>query len=115
MLSIRSLPIRSEVNQHVAIIRPRNTGLTDFIMGALCHPNMNADLLRIAESGATRQAITKAEIERLEVPAPREDEAREYSRRLSLAKELRLQSSNHLSKIDSLFAALQSRAFAGEL
>ncbi|TPE53930.1 restriction endonuclease subunit S, partial [Amaricoccus solimangrovi] len=72
----------ARVNQHVAIIRPSNAIFTDFIMGALCHPHMNANLLRIAEAGATRQAITKSEIERLEVPAPSEHEAEEYSRRL---------------------------------
>ncbi|TKW65884.1 MAG: hypothetical protein DI616_13515 [Paracoccus denitrificans] len=105
----------ARVNQHVAIIRPQNPAFTDFIMGTLCHPHMNADLLRIAEAGATRQAITKSEIERLEVPAPTENEAEEYSSRLRAAKGMRDQVSEHYSQLETLFASLQSRAFAGEL
>ncbi|WP_253270360.1 restriction endonuclease subunit S [Paracoccus sanguinis] len=105
----------ARVNQHVAIIRPQNPVFTDFIMGALCHPHMRANLLRIAESGATRQAITKSEIEGLEVPAPTENEAEEYSRRLRVLNGARDLVSDQQSELETLFASLQSRAFAGEL
>ena len=105
----------ARVNQHVAIIRPQNPVFTDFIMGALCHPHMRANLLRIAESGATRQAITKPEIEGLEVPAPTENEAEEYSRRLRVLNGARDLVSDQQSELETLFASLQSRAFAGEL
>ncbi|KKK83268.1 hypothetical protein LCGC14_2795080, partial [marine sediment metagenome] len=105
----------ARVNQHVAIIRPKNSVFTDFIMGALCHPHMNANLLRIAEAGATRQAITKLQIERLEVPAPTENEAEAYSSRLRAAKGMRDQVFEHQSQLETLFASFQSRAFAGVL
>ena len=105
----------ARVNQHVAIIRPKNSALTDFIMGALCHPHMNANLLRIAEAGATRQAITKSQIEMLEVPSPTVTEAQEYSTRLLSAKRLRARAFDHLSNLETLFASLQYRAFAGKL
>jgi type I restriction enzyme S subunit len=62
------LPAR--VNQHVSIIRPTQKSLNQFIASALKMPAMKAKLLGTAESGATRQAITKTQIEEIRLPMP---------------------------------------------
>src|SRR5271165_2310214 len=63
------LPAR--VNQHVAIIRPRPDELdARFLRYVLVSPSMQSHLLALASAGATRNALTKAMIESLEVPAP---------------------------------------------
>lgn len=63
------LPAR--VNQHVAIIRPDPKKLSPrFLRYYLVSPNMQAEMLSLAGTGATRNALTKAMIESFEVPAP---------------------------------------------
>ncbi len=63
------LPAR--VNQHVAIIRPDSTTLTPrYLLYALLNPAMQAMLLSWADSGGTRQALTKGMLESLMLPLP---------------------------------------------
>ncbi|MYI46217.1 MAG: hypothetical protein F4123_07580, partial [Gemmatimonadetes bacterium] len=65
----RILPAR--VNQHVAIIRPDPARLDpDFLRYFLVDPSMQAKLLSLAASGGTRNALTKAMIEAIDVKAP---------------------------------------------
>ena len=62
------LPAR--VNQHVAIIRPRKDELdNNYLLYYLQYNKRH--LLQIASSGATRNAITKAMIENLILPCPK--------------------------------------------
>jgi type I restriction enzyme, S subunit len=63
------LPAR--VNQHVAIIRPRPETLDPrYLRYVLVSQEFQAHLLALASAGATRNALTKAMIEGLAVPAP---------------------------------------------
>lgn len=63
------LPAR--VNQHVAIIRTRPDVLdARFLQYILINPAMQNYLLVLASAGATRNALTKAMIETLDIPAP---------------------------------------------
>lgn len=63
------LPAR--VNQHVAIIRTKQEQLSPrYLRYVLVDPAMQARLLGLASAGATRPALTKGMIERLEVPLP---------------------------------------------
>jgi type I restriction enzyme S subunit len=65
------LPAR--VNQHVAIIRPDPEKLDPrFLRYVLVSPEMQAKLLSWAGAGGTRNALTKAMIESLEVLAPKD-------------------------------------------
>jgi len=74
-LDPRVLPGR--VNQHVAIIRPDSSRMhPGYLRYYLTSPGMQAHMLALASSGATRNAITKAMIESFEVPAPPLDEQR---------------------------------------
>jgi len=64
-----SLPAR--VNQHVAIVRPRSASFdSDFLRWFLSTPEQQGTLLALASAGATRDALTKAMLEGLQVPMP---------------------------------------------
>ena len=63
------LPAR--VNQHVAIIRPKNDAFDPrFLRYFLSSPHQQTLLLTLASAGATRNAFTKGMIEDLQVPKP---------------------------------------------
>jgi restriction endonuclease S subunit len=67
------LPAR--VNQHVSILRTdRSQLLPEFLLQILLGKKMKSFLLGISGSGTTRQAITKAQLEDLEVLVPQLDE-----------------------------------------
>lgn len=65
---IRVIPAR--VNQHVSILRPTTAVMPAFLEQLLLTATVKAQLLRVGESGATRQAITKAELENFKIVAP---------------------------------------------
>lgn len=66
------LPAR--VNQHVMIIRPyKGKNMSYYIMCTLCTSENKAKLLGIGQSGSTREAINKQELERFEIPVPSDE------------------------------------------
>jgi len=63
------LPAR--VNQHVSIVRVEKTKANpDFIQYALVSPKYKISLLQVAQGGATREALTKLDIENFEISIP---------------------------------------------
>lgn len=69
MVQKNVLPAR--VNQHVMIIRTsENLNLSYYILCTLCHSENKSKLLGISQSGSTREAITKAEIEDFDILLP---------------------------------------------
>ena len=63
------LPAR--VNQHVMIVRPtKGENVSYYIMFTLCSADNKAKLLGIGQSGSTREAINKQELESFEIPLP---------------------------------------------
>jgi restriction endonuclease S subunit len=77
----------ARVNQHVAIIRPLPELLPEFLEAFLLLPSVKRKLLGIAEAGATRQAITKAQIEEFKVPLiPLKDQSTFVARRNEAAQ-----------------------------
>ena len=68
MISSDVLPAR--VNQHVCIIRCKRDILSYFLNYLLIENNFQELLLRIAGTGATREAITKQQIENLNIIVP---------------------------------------------
>jgi type I restriction enzyme S subunit len=109
----RLLPAR--VNQHVSIIRPKQGLISSFLEAALLHPATKTKLLSIGEAGATRQAITKAEIQQLDMILPPLHLQVEFAKCIANIELLKSHQSDHLDKLDGLFASLQHRAFRGEL
>ena len=62
------LPAR--VNQHVMIIRAEDDYMPFFILCTLCSEESKRSLLGMSQSGSTREAITKAEIESFQIAIP---------------------------------------------
>jgi type I restriction enzyme S subunit len=66
------LPAR--VNQHVMIIRPKGElSMAHYLLCLLCHTDNKSKLLGISQSGSTREAITKSEVEGFKIVRPNED------------------------------------------
>lgn len=113
------LPAR--VNQHVSIIRPNQSVLnSEFLSFILTSKHYKDQLLGIGEAGATRQAITKSQIETFEVDYPNSLE--EQTRLLSKLHELEEQTKNvqanynkKLEFLDELKKSILQKAFSGEL
>ena len=71
------LPARG--NQHVMIIRPyKGKNMSYYIMCTLCTSENKAKLLGIGQSGSTREAINKQELERFEIPVPSDEELERF-------------------------------------
>ncbi len=62
------LPAR--VNQHVSIIRANKKVNPVYLHQILVSPKIKAELLIIAESSSTREAITKLQLEEFKIPLP---------------------------------------------
>lgn len=76
---------------------------------------MKRRLLKIGESGATRQAITKAQILAIKVPLPPHHLQHRFSQFVNSLKQEKTYLQEHLAELDALFASLQSRALSGQL
>ncbi len=107
------LPAR--VNQHVMIIRPKTSINCVFLERLLLSDSMKNALLQIGGSGATREAITKAQAEDLAVPVPPLPLQQTFATRIQAIETLKTTHRTALAQLDALFASLQQRAFAGEL
>jgi type I restriction enzyme, S subunit len=71
------LPAR--VNQHVMILRPNAAmPMSYYIMTTLCSAENKAKLMGIAQSGSTREAINKQEMEFFSIPLPSPSEIRDF-------------------------------------
>ena len=71
------LPAR--VNQHVMIIRPINEkDMSYYLMFALCDPENKNKLFGIAQSGSTREAINKQEMDQFQVLLPSDSQITEF-------------------------------------
>jgi len=76
------LPAR--VNQHVSIIRPKaGSNLSYYILCTLCNNDNKSKLLGISQSGSTREAITKVDIENFELIIPEKNIAFLFEERMT--------------------------------
>lgn len=78
------LPAR--VNQHVAILRTDSKKLDpDYLLYYLLNPVIKRHLLRLSSDGATRNALTKSNLEELIISAPKNlDEQKDIASKLRL-------------------------------
>ena len=66
--------IPARVNQHVAIVRPKPENAAPYYLTLyLCSPDSKARLLGSSDSGSTREALTKGDLEEFEVLLPPKD------------------------------------------
>jgi len=75
------LPAR--VNQHVMIIRPyKDSNVPFYLLLNLCSTDSKNALLGISQSGSTREAITKSEIEEFEIVLPEPEILEKFERQM---------------------------------
>jgi type I restriction enzyme, S subunit len=103
------------VNQHVSIIRLKDTIEPAYLEAFLLFPRTKQKLLTIAEAGATRQAITKTQIEAFYIPVPPVEQQQLFvKKRLEIIRNQDL-FNQQIYEFEKLFSSLQHRAFNGEL
>ena len=106
------LPAR--VNQHVAIIRP-NLNKVDsiFLNCVFLNDSYQHFLLSMAESnGATRQAITKQQLERLVIPIPPSELQNKFTNFIKRIDKSKVKIQNSLDKLETLKKSLMQEYFA---
>jgi len=98
------LPAR--VNQHVMIIRPFQTlNISSFLLLNLCSTDSKNALLGVSQSGSTREAITKSDIEDFEVLLPKGDLLERFEhqmQKLFLEKNLKSKENQKLTELKEL-------------
>ena len=119
IVPLKYLPAR--VNQHVSIIRVKKNVLIPNLLHYILISKENKNkLLGIGELGATRQAITKTQIENFKITYPSKiDEQNELLNNIRFfkTKSLALGSiySQKLQSLEELKQSILQKAFAGEL
>jgi len=105
------LPAR--VNQHVCIIRPSDLINSSYLLHLLISAPYKQKLLKMSGAGATREALTKQQVESLEVPVPPKDLQAKFE---GIQVKVRgLASSAESFKKESFFESLSYKAFSGQL
>jgi type I restriction enzyme S subunit len=98
------LPAR--VNQHVMIIRPyKDSNVSFYLLLNLCSTDSKNALLGISQSGSTREAINKSEIEKFEIIIPKSDLLEKFKslmQKLFLEKDLKSFENQKLSELKDL-------------
>jgi type I restriction enzyme S subunit len=98
------LPAR--VNQHVMIIRPEsNLKISFYILLNLCSTDSKNALLGISQSGSTREAITKSDIEEFEIIVPDSEKLLEFDNQMQKIftfKNLKSKENQKLSELKEL-------------
>jgi len=108
------LPAR--VNQHVAIIRPKSGILNSGYLLHLFLSNYKQHLNHLATSGgATREALTKADIEELDILLPPLELQSQFVQVVEQVEILKQKEQQKLEKLQTLYNALMDRAFKGEI
>jgi type I restriction enzyme S subunit len=104
----------ANVNQHVCIIRLRETATPEYVSVFLSMP-YGQMLINGAQTGATRQGLNHDSVRRISLPLPSIAEQQSFAASLLKLRnnsEKRVQSSFN---IENLFQTMLYRAFTGEL
>ena len=103
------LPAR--VNQHVCIIRCKDSIMPDFINSLLIDDNYQDLLWSIAGSGATREAITKQQVESLQIILPPISKQEEFSKFINRVDKSKVAVQKSLDEAQLLFDSLMQQYF----
>ena len=109
------LPAR--VNQHVAILRPKKEKLNPlFLLHLAISPNSKLKFLGVSsQGGATREAITKDQLENFEVIVPAISLQNQFAEKIALIEMQKELARQELKESEDLFNCLLQKAFKGEL
>ena len=103
------LPAR--VNQHVMIVRPNETLNPLYLERLLLSSQMKNKLLQIGGSGATREAITKAQAEKLDIICPPIKLQNEFARNIERILNIKDKEIQSIDINVGLLSSLQNQAF----
>ncbi len=105
------LPAR--VNQHVSILRPKKEMLSSqFLMFCLVSDNVKDTLLGIGEQGgATRQAITKTQLQNFELILPPIEKQKEFETAVTKIEIQKVHSLSSLQRSQDLFSSMVQEVF----
>ncbi len=105
------LPAR--VNQHVMIIRPKGKlNIAFYLLLNLCSTDSKNSLLGISQSGSTREAITKSEIEKFEIVVPDAEKLKKFENKMQkifVLKDLKSKENQKLSELKDLLLSKMAR------
>jgi len=113
--------IPARVNQHVSIIRAKKEIINPVFLASLLTSKYFKDqILEIGEQGATRQAITKVQLENFNISYPKEIEEQEkviknINSIKAETKKLEAIYTQKLADLDELRKSVLQKAFKGEL
>ncbi|KQF09617.1 restriction endonuclease subunit S, partial [Acinetobacter baumannii] len=102
------LPAR--VNQHVSILRIKENAIPEFLEALLISKPMKLHLLKISGAGATREALTKLQLQELEIIVPPLEIQNEFLLKLKIIKSLININLKQLNELDNLFISIQNQA-----
>lgn len=109
--------IPARVNQHVSIVRTKQ----DIIIPVfLCYQFTNDTYQRMlwniaTSGGATREAITKQQVENLEVIVPPIELQNKFADFVKQVDKLKFEMEKSLKELEDNFSSLMQKAFSGEL
>ena len=111
--------IPARVNQHVSILRPIQKVLnSDYLSVVLLASQNQKKLLDIGEAGATRQALTKGDLEVFQIPLPPLSVQKEIVARLDkLSENVKRLEANYkqiIANCDELKKSILKKTFEGE-
>ncbi len=102
------LPAR--VNQHVMIIRPDSyLNISFYLLLNLCSTDSKNTLLGISQSGSTREAITKSEIEEFQIIVPDAEKLKEFESKMQKIFSIKDYKSKENQKLTELKELLLSK------
>ena len=119
MIPKEYLPAR--VNQHVSIIRAKKDIINPVFLASLLTSKYFKDqILEIGEQGATRQAITKVQLENFRISYPKEiEEQKKVVQNINLikaeTKKLETIYTQKLADLEEMKKSILQKAFSGEL
>ncbi|EPK4130250.1 restriction endonuclease subunit S, partial [Acinetobacter baumannii] len=93
------LPAR--VNQHVSILRIKENAIPEFLEALLISKPMKLHLLKISGAGATREALTKLQLQELEIIVPPLEIQNEFLLKLKIIKSLININLKQLNELDN--------------
>ena len=108
------LPAR--VNQHVSILRPKKDLTSNYLVNLLISKTFKRKLYNIATSGgATREAITKGDLENLEIPIPPLPLQNQFANKVQAIESQKQLLEKSLKLLEDNYNSLMQRSFKGEL
>ena len=105
--------IPARVNQHVMIIRIKNKILNSIFLNNLFLNNIyKQKLINLGEAnGATRQALTKIQIEKLEIILPPLSLQNEFAEFVTKTNKLKFEAEKSLKDMENLYESLMQKFF----